>query len=114
MTITVCPNCGLNLVALHALELGDLKIEYDGAIIAWRGRAVPMSPVERLMILSLARADGAPVRRTALADAMGYEGENPENIVAVHLARIQKRFRELDPAFDHIENVRLRGIRWRQ
>jgi hypothetical protein len=47
-----------------------------------------------------------------LAEAMGSEGANPENEVAIHLARVTAAFREIDPGFTMIANVRSQGLRW--
>lgn len=113
MTVSTCPNCAFDLTALHAIELGNLKIEYDGAIIHWKGERVDLSPPERLLLLALVRADGAPIRRWVLAEAMGYEGDNADNNVAVHQHRINAHFRAVDPEFAMIENVRLVGLRWK-
>jgi hypothetical protein len=65
------------------------------------------------MVMALARAGGAPIKRWVLAETMGYEGDNGDNTTAVHLTRINARFREIDAAFDRIENVRAAGLRWR-
>lgn len=111
--ISTCPYCAANLTALHAIELGDLKIEYDGAIILWKGERLEVSMPERLMLLALVRADGAPIKRWVLAEAMGYEGDNADNNAAVHLHRLTRAFKAIDPAFDKIENVRSVGVRWR-
>jgi two-component system response regulator ChvI len=113
VTVTCCPKCGYDLKALHDLTLGDLTILYDGAIILWKDERVGISPTERLMLMSIARADGAPVKRQILAEVMGYEGDDGDNIVAVHLSRINRRFREIDPGFDQIENIRAAGLRWK-
>jgi DNA-binding response OmpR family regulator len=113
MTASSCPKCGYDLIALHALTIGDLKIEHDGAVILWRGKLVVFSQVERLMVLALARAEGAAIKRDVLAEAAGYEGPNADNWVSVYLIRINEKFRYIDPAFDMIENVRGLGLRWK-
>lgn len=113
MTVTACPRCGFYLETLHTVEVGSLKLDYDGAIVVWKGQRVQISESERLMLLAIVRAGGAPVKRWILADAMGYDGEQAENQVAVHFHRIHKAFRAIDPAFDMIENIRIQGLRWR-
>ena len=113
MSVTACPSCGADLEALNAIELGHLKIDYSGAVILWKGERVAISPVERLMLLAIVRAGGHPVKRWVLADTMGYEGDDADNLTAVHLHRINARFREIDPDFSMIENIRGQGLRWK-
>jgi DNA-binding response OmpR family regulator len=113
VTASTCPNCGYDLIALHALNLGDLTVEHDGAVILWRGKLVVLSRSERLLVLALARAEGAAIKRDVLAEADGYEGPNADNWVSVYLGRINDKFRYIDPDFDMIENVRCVGLRWR-
>jgi DNA-binding response OmpR family regulator len=113
MSVTCCPSCGADLEALSAFELGSLKIDYSGAIILWKGERVQLSPADRLMLLAIVRAGGHPVQRWVLAETIGYEGDAADNNAAVHLCRINNAFREIDPAFAMIENVRCRGLRWK-
>jgi DNA-binding response OmpR family regulator len=111
--MTACPKCGADLEPLNTFELGHLKIDYSGAVIHWKGERVQISPGERLMLLAIVRAGGHPVKRWVLAEAFGYEGDNADNNAAIHLCRINQAFREIDPAFDMIANVRAQGLRWR-
>lgn len=101
--------------AQQAFRLGDLFVDKAGIAVWWREHVVPLTAGERLIILALAAADGAPIRRLILAEIIGSEeAANPENVIAVLLNRINAKFREIDPAFDCIENVRGQGLRWRQ
>jgi DNA-binding response OmpR family regulator len=114
MTCAVCPNCGYDLSTLHAFALGDLKVDYNGSIILWKGEHVGLSQAQRCIVVAIARAEGVPVKRIALAEAMGSDERlDPDNLVAVQLNRTIARFREIDPAFDMIENVRGAGLRWK-
>lgn len=114
MTCTTCPKCGYDLEALHAFELGGLRVEYDGAIILWRGQRVALTQAERLIVLALGRAGGAIVKRHILAEASGYEGEDHAlNVVSVYVCKIKNKFRDVDASFDRIETVWRDGVRWR-
>lgn len=113
MICATCPSCGADLEALHSFSVGDLTVEYDGAIMLWKGQRVDLSQAQKLIVLALARANGAPIKRYVLADASGYEGDNADGNVAVHLYRIHRAFRAVDPDFDAIENIRSKGLRWR-
>lgn len=113
MTCTVCHNCGASLEPLEPFSLGKLFVDKAGAHIWWGEKPVPLTTAERIIVIALARADGAVMRRAALAEITGSESENPQNIVAVYVSRASAKFREIDPAFDRIENVHGAGLRWR-
>lgn len=111
-SVATCPHCGADLYALRDFALGQLSVE-SGTIIRWQGHKVTLTRAERLLILALARADGAAIGRDILAESTGYEGEKPSNVVAVLIHRAEKAFRAIDPLFDAIENVWGVGLRWR-
>jgi DNA-binding response OmpR family regulator len=97
---------------LQDINIGDLEIHYSGAVIRWKGQTLRISDSERLMLMAIVRAGGHPVKRWVLAEAMGSECANPENVVAIHLGRVNAAFREIDPGFTMIANVRSQGLRW--
>lgn len=111
--LTCCPHCGTDLTAFEPFSIGALGIEHNGAVIRWNGHRIHLTPCERLILLTIARAGGNPVKRTILAEATGYEGDDPENLIAVQITRIRANFRAIDPGFDRIENVHGVGLRWR-
>lgn len=112
MTCSVCPNCGWSLQSLEAMTIGELFIDKAGAHIWWGKHPIQLTASERIIVITLARADGAMVKRDVLADACGYEGDAPDNIVAVFVSRIRRQFKAVDASFDAIENVRGSGLRW--
>jgi DNA-binding response OmpR family regulator len=101
------------LTLLETLKVGPLTVQHGGAIILWRDRVVRLTPARRLLVAALARAAGAPIRRYILAEAIGYDGDQPDCNVAVHLSRTRQAFRAVDFEFDQIENVHGCGLRWR-
>jgi DNA-binding response OmpR family regulator len=111
--ISCCPRCGADLEALHSFEVGELRVEYDGSIILWKGQRVTLRPSATLVLLAILRAGGVPVKRWVLAEAAGYEGDNADNIAAIYLCQINAAFRAIDPGFAMIQNVRSQGLRWR-
>jgi DNA-binding response OmpR family regulator len=114
MSCALCPNCGYDFTLVGELvEIGPLTIEH-GKIIRWKGEHIGLGVNERLMLVALARLNGAIIKRPALAELVGYEGEGSRsNYVAVYMNRLNKRFRAVDPSFDQIQNVRGEGVRWR-
>ena len=110
--IATCPCCCADLIALKDFRLGPLNV-VNSTFVHWNGALVPLSVRERLLLMALVRADGVPVKRHILAEATGYEGDQPENLASVLVSRINKSFRRADPAFDMIENVWGYGLRWK-
>jgi len=111
MACTVCPNCGLDLERFAPIHSGDLDLEAHE--VRWKGRRVPLRPSGRLIVSTLVRADGIPVSRNALIEALGCEQANdPVNVVAVQMTHVRRAFHDIDPAFHAIETVRDIGVRW--
>lgn len=114
MTCKTCPVCGTSLEILEAFTLGKLFVDKAGFRIWWGERVVPLTAAERLAVIAIVRADGVPVKRAAIAEASGYDGDGGVNLASVLISRAYSKFRAIDPAFDCIESVRGQGIRWRQ
>lgn len=112
MSVDICPNCGLQLAALDTFAVGELTVVDAGNAIFWQDERVSLSPSERLIVTALARDAGHVIRRSALAELIGYEGDSL-NIIAVFLNRIFRGFRRVDEAFNQIETVWGSGLRWR-
>lgn len=112
MTCTTCPNCGWSLATLDPLRSGELFIDKGGAHVWWGKSVIPLTASERLILIALVRADGAPMKREVLADVVGYDGDAPAQLVAVYASRIRRRFKAVDRSFDQIETVRGSGLRW--
>lgn len=116
MTCHTCPKCGYDLERLELLKIGDLEI-HGGAEIRWKGQRVELSASRSLIVIALARAGGAWVAPSTLADVVDYDGDNPTGLIGVHTYWIRKAFKAIDPSFDRIERVQGRGAtgeaRWR-
>ena len=100
------PPRGMPVTEPSELSLDPLK----QAAPLWRGQRVNL-PLTAQRILAALHA-----RR---GEVVGYEdlfqviksGRNRDN-VRKHVSTIRDAFREIDPAFDGIENVPMRGFRW--
>lgn len=109
----MCLNCGADQTPFEPIEIGPLTIPHPQSI-RWNGEHVPLTPHQRLLVLTLVRAGGRVMRRIAVAEAIGSdERQDPANLVAVQINRINKAFRDIDPGFDAIEAVWGAGVRWR-
>lgn len=77
----------------------------------WRGGRVNLPLTAQRILATLYQRKGEVV---SYEDLFGVvkSGRNRDN-VRKHIATIREAFREADPAFDGIENVPMRGFRWR-
>jgi two-component system OmpR family response regulator len=99
----------------HAAEQlishGALAVNADRLTIHWHDQPVPLTLTEFWMVHALARRPGHVKNRDQLMkDANVYVDDTT---VTSHIKRIRKKFREVDPEFDHIETVYGMGYRWR-
>lgn len=104
MTCATCPHCGFDLERVERLTVGDLEI-IGNAEIRWKGQRVQLSLSRTLIVIALARAAGALLSASALAEAVGYEGDEASRLLDVHICHIRKAFKAIDPAFDRIERA---------
>ena len=80
------------------------------AAALWRGQRVNL-PLTAQRILATLHARAGEVVSYEELYAVVKSGRNRDN-VRKHVSTIREAFRELDPAFDGIENVPMRGFRW--
>ncbi|MBL8308150.1 MAG: response regulator transcription factor [Rubrivivax sp.] len=76
----------------------------------WRGQRVNL-PLTAQRILAALHARAGEVVSYEELYAVVKSGRNRDNI-RKHVSTIRDAFRELDPDFDGIENVPMRGFRW--
>ena len=78
----------------------------------WRGARVNLPLTAQRILATLYQRRGEVVSYEELFDVV-KSGRNRDN-VRKHVATIRDAFREVDPAFESIENVPMRGFRWRK
>ena len=108
---------------------GDDEVRTAGALILveearrarWRGREVALSLAEYAVVAHLAARPGADVSYRALYDLVRGQGfvagEGEEGYranVRAMIKRIRRKFAEVDPAFDALENYPGFGYRWKR
>ncbi|MFG6467074.1 response regulator transcription factor [Roseateles sp. BYS87W] len=76
----------------------------------WRGQRVNLPLTAQRILATLHARTGEVVSYEELFDVV-KSGRNRDN-VRKHVATIRDAFRDLDPAFDGIENIPMRGFRW--
>jgi DNA-binding response OmpR family regulator len=92
--------------ARSELSLDPLK---QGAPL-WRGQRVNLPLTAQRILAALHARRGEVVGYEELFQVI-KSGRNRDN-VRKHVSTIRDAFREIDPAFDGIENVPMRGFRW--
>jgi DNA-binding response OmpR family regulator len=76
----------------------------------WRGQRVNLPLTAQRILATLHARRGEVVSYEDLFEVI-KSGRNRDN-VRKHVSTIRDAFREIDPAFDGIENVPMRGFRW--
>lgn len=76
----------------------------------WRGERINLPLTAQRILATLYQCAGDVVSYDELFDVV-KSGRNRDN-VRKHVSTIREAFREIDPAFDGIENVPMRGFRW--
>ena len=76
----------------------------------WRGERINLPLTAQRILAALYRRRGEVVSYDELFDVV-KSGRNRDN-VRKHVSTIREAFREIDPDFDSIENVPMRGFRW--
>ncbi|MBC5784020.1 response regulator transcription factor [Ramlibacter sp. USB13] len=76
----------------------------------WRGERINLPLTAQRILATLYQRRGEVVSYEELFDVV-KSGRNRDN-VRKHVATIRDAFREVDPGFEAIENVPMRGFRW--
>ena len=93
-------------VAANELSLDPLR----QASPTWRGQRINLPLTAQRLLAVLVQRKGQVVGYDELFEVV-KSGRNRDN-VRKHVSTIRDAFREVDPAFDGIENVPMRGFRW--
>jgi two-component system, OmpR family, response regulator ChvI len=76
----------------------------------WRGQRVNLPLTAQRILATLYQRQGQVVSYEDLFEVV-KSGRNRDN-VRKHVSTIREAFKDVDAAFDHIENVPMRGFRW--
>jgi DNA-binding response OmpR family regulator len=96
--------------AAEPAKTEELSIDPLRGAALWRGQRVNLPLTAQRILAALYARRGEVVSYDELYRAI-KSGRNRDN-VRKHVSTIREAFRELDPAFDGIENVPMRGFRW--
>ena len=78
----------------------------------WRGQRINLPLTAQRILAALLASQGQVVSYEDLFDVV-KSGRNRDNI-RKHISTIRDAFREIDPSFECIENIPMRGFRWAQ
>jgi DNA-binding response OmpR family regulator len=100
------PRAVAKATADDSLQLDPLKQRTP----MWRGQRINLPLTAQRILATLHARTGEVVSYEDLFDVV-KSGRNRDN-VRKHVATIRDAFRDVDPAFDGIENIPMRGFRW--
>jgi DNA-binding response OmpR family regulator len=106
MLRSVAPKAGARPAGARELSLDPLR--QNSAM--WRGQRVNLPLTAQRILDVLYQKRGQVVSYEELFGVV-KSGRNRDN-VRKHVSTIRDAFREIEPAFDGIENVPMRGFRW--
>ena len=97
------------------IEIDGLVIVMDEYAVTLNGTDIPFSKCEYDILLLLAQNRGKIVTKSTIFDKVwDYSCEADENTLNVHMSRIRKKLKDIDPVAEYIETVRGVGYRIRR
>jgi two-component system, OmpR family, response regulator ChvI len=99
----------------NLMDRGDLILDMDRHFCTWRGREVPLTVTEFLLIKTLAQRPGHVKTRNQLMDAAyGEHIYVDDRTIDSHVKRVRKKFKSVDDDFTGIETLYGVGYRYRE
>ena len=94
-----------------ARHVGDLALDQDALLVAWKGRRIDLSGTEFRMLAKLVRSPGHAVSYETLMNAT-LQSLVTHNTINTHMRNIRKKFEKADPQFAGIKSEYGFGYRW--
>ena len=101
------------------IRLGSLELRFDISRAIWAGQTIDLTLTEFKILVLLVEQAGQDVGYRDIYDLVhgkdfvaGHGSEGYRANVRTFIKRIRKKFRDVDPNFDHIENYAGFGYRW--
>ena len=113
------PEAGPTLAGEQVTKIGELELRHGSSRAMWRTHAVSLTLSEFKVVAVIAMKGGNDVSYRDIYDAVKGKG-----FIAGHgltgyranvrslVKRVRQKFKDADPAFDHIENYPGFGYRW--
>ena len=104
-----------HVIPSDRIEIDGLVIVMDEYAVSLNGTDIPFSKCENDILLLLAQNRGKIVTKSTIFDKVwDYSCEADENTLNVHMSRIRKKLKDIDPDAEYIETVRGVGYRIRR
>jgi two-component system, OmpR family, response regulator ChvI len=101
------------------MTLGRLELRFDTSRATWAGESLDLTLTEFKILVLLAEKAGQDVGYRDIYDLVhgkdfvaGHGAEGYRANVRTFIKRIRRKFRDVDPSFDHIQNYAGFGYRW--
>jgi DNA-binding response OmpR family regulator len=92
-------------------NIGELALDQDALLVAWRGERIDLSGTEFRMLAKLVRMPGHAVSYETLMNAT-MQSLVTNNTINTHMRNIRKKFEKIDGAFSCIKSEYGFGYRW--
>ena len=97
------------------LDRGDLMLDGSKHLCTWKGKPVPLTVTEFLLIKALAQRPGHVKSRNQLIDAAyGEHIYVDDRTIDSHVKRVRRKFKEVDDGFNQIETLYGAGYRYKE
>lgn len=96
----------------HIVEHGPLHMDMLHYRVSWKGEPIRLPLTQLWIVYALASRAGQLKNREALMKAANIT-HSGSNTIPVHINSIRNKFKSVDASFDHIENERGIGYRWK-
>ena len=94
-----------------AWQIGDLAVDQEALLVAWKGVRIDLSGTEFRMLAKLIRAPGHAVSYETLMSAT-LQSLVTNNTINTHMRNIRKKFEKADAGFACIKSEYGFGYRW--
>ncbi len=94
-----------------AKTIGELTLDQDALIAAWKGERIDLSGTEFRMLAKLVRMPGHAISYSVLMNAT-MQSLVTNNTINTHMRNIRKKFELVDPEFSSIKSEYGFGYRW--
>jgi|TARA_B110000971_G_scaffold221152_1_gene267123 two-component system OmpR family response regulator len=92
-------------------SIGELALDQDALLVAWRGERIDLSGTEFRMLAKLVRMPGHAVSYETLMNAT-MQSLVTNNTINTHMRNIRKKFEKIDSKFSCIKSEYGFGYRW--
>jgi len=96
--------------AEQLMHRGDLSIDKNRFMVAWKDHAIDLTLTEFWMVYTLANRPGHVKNRDQLMEEAKIVVDDAT--ITSHIKRIRKKFQQADKQFDNIDTVYGMGYRW--